>query len=88
MGLLLKIPGIAILLVGGLWGLAICFDIVRSVFGAVVAFLSLIFLPVLMGLAPLYALLSDGDWFPLILNYGSLAVGGGLLAIGSKIDGD
>lgn len=84
MGLLFTIPGIAIILVGGLWGLAICFDIVRDVFGPVVAFLSLVFLPALVGLAPLYALLANGDWFPLILNYGSLGIGGSLIAIGSK----
>ena len=78
----------AVLVVGGLWGLAICFDIVRDVFGSVIAFMSLLIFPALMGLAPVYAILSDGDWLPVIGNYGSMAVGGALIALGSKIDGD
>ena len=46
------------------------FDIIASLFGSVVAYISLIFLPILWTATPLYALLAYGDWTLFLLTYG------------------
>ena len=68
--------GYLIYVVCGLWGLFISFQIVASVFGEGIAFISLIVAPALLALAPLYALFSYGDWLPLAVVYGGTIVGG------------
>ncbi len=67
---ILKITAILMFLFAGLYGLMLCFSIVQHVFGNVVAFLSLVLLPFLLGLAPWYALFANGDFIPLIVVYG------------------
>ena len=46
------------------------FDIVYIALGPVWAYLSLLFFPVLLGIAPLYAGLAWGNWTPLLFIYG------------------
>jgi len=67
---ILKITAILMFLFAGLYGLMLCFSIVQYVFGNVVAFISLVFLPFLLGLAPWYALFAYGDFMPLLVVYG------------------
>ena len=50
------------------------FNIVASLFGSVVAYISLIFLPFLWGATPLYALFAYGDWTLLLFSYGAIPV--------------
>ena len=50
------------------------FAIVSYVFGDIVAFLSLIIAPVLMGIAPWYLVFRYGEWSLLILAYGTIPV--------------
>jgi hypothetical protein len=66
--------GILVYVVTAFWGLIICFDIVKEILGGVLAFISLIFFPFVLTLAPWYALLVNHDFYPLIIIYG-----GGLL---------
>lgn len=86
MGIIFKGPGVLIYIVAGIWGLFICFGIVQSALGTVVAFLSLVVAPFLLGLAPWYAGIAKGDWFPVLLVYGGGILGSILFAIGNAID--
>lgn len=88
MGIIFKAPAILIYIVCGLWGLIICFGIVSNAFGQVVAMLSLLLAPALLGLAPWYAGISQGDWFPLLLTYGGTLGASVLFGLGSMIDGN
>lgn len=78
----MAVIGYLIYIVCGLWGLFISFQIVASVFGEGIAFLSLVVAPALLAVAPLYALFSYGDWFPLAVVYGGTIVGGIFVTIG------
>ena len=87
MGMIFKAPAALLWIVCGVWGLFICFGIVKNAAGTVVAVISLFLAPALLGLAPWYAGLALGDWFPLLLTYGGGIVAYGLFAIGTAIDG-
>lgn len=84
MGIIFTGPGMLIYFVCGIWGAIICFQIIAENFGTIMAIISLILAPALLGLAPWYAGLFHGDWFPLLLIYGGGIVGTGLVAIGSS----
>jgi hypothetical protein len=87
-GIIFKGPAVLIWIVCGLWGTFICFAIVQSTLGTIVAIISLVVAPALLALAPLYSGLFLGDWFPLLLTYGGGIGASILFAIGSAIDGD
>ena len=86
MGSLFKIPGYIVYGVGGLWGFLTCLSIVFNTLGFIGGVLALMFLPFTLAIAPWYAIIKEGNWFPLILVYGSGLVGTILLAIGYAID--
>ena len=73
---------------GGFVGLFICIGIVREVFGHTVSYLSLIVFPVLLAVAPWFALFSWGNWFPLIFIYGCALVAGLLFGFANKLKGE
>ena len=58
-----------------IWGLFVCFDVVKEVFGPIIAFLGLIFFPFILTLAPWYAALANHDFYPLLIVYGGLILG-------------
>ena len=67
------------------------FDIIASLFGSVVAYISLIFLPILWTATPLYALFAYGDWTLLLLTYGAFPLamlGMGALGLVAKLTED
>ena len=66
---------ILIYIVSGIWGLFICFTVVKDVFGPIIAFLGLIFFPFILALAPWYAALANHDFYPLLIVYGGLILG-------------
>ncbi len=66
---------ILIYLISGIWGLFICFTVVKDVFGPIIAFLGLIFFPFILTIAPWYALLSNHDFYPLLVVYGGIILG-------------
>lgn len=88
MGVLFKGPAVVIYVVGALWTLYLIFAIVEEALGFAVALLSLFVFPILLYLAPLYAILVNGDWSPLLVSYGSTIGAGVLFTIGSMIDRD
>lgn len=88
MGIIFKAPGFLIWLIAGLWGLSISLNIVYDLGGYILAGISLLLAPALLGLAPWYSGLLLGDWFPLLLIYGGGIAGMGLIALGSALDGD
>ena len=66
---------ILIYLISGIWGLFICFTVVKDVFGPIIAFLGLIFFPFILTIAPWYALLANYDFYPLLIVYGGALLG-------------
>ncbi len=88
MGIIFKAPAYLIYFVSGFWGLFICFGIAQEVFGTFLAFLSLVVAPGLLGLAPWYDGLANGNWMALLVVYGGGIVATGLIYIGMLIDGD
>jgi hypothetical protein len=77
--------GVIIYIITALWGLFICFDIVKNVFGGMFAFLSLIFFPFILTLAPWYALFADHNVLPIIVVYGGMILGTLCFIIGTRI---
>ena len=71
----LFLVGILIYVITTFWGLFICFDVVKEVFGPVIAFLGLIFFPFILTLAPWYAALANHDFYPLLIVYGGVLLG-------------
>ena len=88
MGIIFKAPGYLIYFVSGIWGLVICFEIIEDLLGFALAIASLFVFPVALTLAPWYAALVSGDWFPLALVYGGGIAATILVYIGMLIDGD
>ena len=66
---------ILIYVISGIWGLFICFTVVKDVFGPIIAFLGLIFFPFMLTLAPWYAALANHDFYPLLIVYGGALLG-------------
>ena len=66
---------ILIYVISGIWGLFICFTVVKDVFGPIIAFLGLIFFPFILTLAPWYAALANHDFYPLLIVYGGVILG-------------
>lgn len=66
---------ILIYVTSGIWGLFICFTVVKDVFGPIIAFLGLIFFPFILTLAPWYAALTNHDFYPLLIVYGGIILG-------------
>ena len=66
---------ILIYIISGIWGLFICFTVVKDVFGPIIAFLGLIFFPFILTLAPWYAALANHDFYPLLIVYGGVLLG-------------
>ena len=71
----LFLVGVLIYVITAFWGLFICFDVVKEVFGPIIAFLGLIFFPFILTLAPWYAALANHDFYPLMIVYGGLILG-------------
>lgn len=70
LGICISSIAVVLLVFGGLISLIICIGIVIEVFGSSIAFLSLIVFPLLITVAPLYALVALGNWFPIAFVYG------------------
>lgn len=66
---------ILIYVISGIWGLFICFTVVKDVFGPIIAFLGLIFFPFILTIAPWYAALANHDFYPLLIVYGGIILG-------------
>jgi hypothetical protein len=66
---------ILIYVISGIWGLFVCFTVVKDVFGPIIAFLGLIFFPFILTLAPWYAALANHDFYPLLIVYGGIILG-------------
>ena len=75
MGAILRFLGIAVYFLGGLWGLFLCLGIVNAKAGFIGLVVAFFVLPVTLYVAPFYSGFADGDWFPLMVIYGSSIVG-------------
>lgn len=81
-GEVIKEIGYVVYFIFGLWGLLICFQLVKYVFGEQYAFLSLLIFPLTLFFTPWYVLYEWGDWFPLIIIYGGGIIGRVIVYIG------
>ena len=71
----LFLVSILIYVISRIWGLFICFTVVKDVFGPIIAFLGLIFFPFILTLATWYAALANHDFYPLLIVYGGIILG-------------
>jgi hypothetical protein len=88
LGNIFKVLGVIAFVIFGLWGSILELAIVNHVagfWGVVIAFT---LLPVTFVVAPWYALVAWGNWFPLVIVYGGVMVAAILYGIGSAIARD
>lgn len=88
MGAFFKITAFSIYFVAGIWGLFICLGVVVKELGFIGGVIGFMFFPVTLYFAPWYEAISKGNWFPVILIYGSTFVAAILAGIGAMIDKD
>lgn len=88
MGGIFKVPAMIIWIVGLIWGLIVCIGMVSTKLGFLGVLAGLIVLPVLVYLAPWWAAFVDGNWFPMMLIYGTSVTAWVLIDIGTVIDGE
>ncbi len=84
----LRIIATILMIGGGIACLIICIGIVKEVFGQAIAYLSLLIFPVLLAVAPLYALVSWSNWFPIAFVYGLAIVTGILFGLANWLTGE
>ena len=88
LGVSLKVLGMLVWIVVGLWGLFICLGIISHAAGFWGVVAAIFLAPITFLAAPLYAGFEQNNWFPLILNYGGGLVAIVLIGIGSLLSGD
>jgi hypothetical protein len=89
MGNLFKFPGYVTFIAGGIWGFFLSLEIVQDWLGDILGFiLGVLVFPILITIAPLVEGLSNSNWMPFLVVYGSMAIGTVLVVIGGMIDGD
>jgi hypothetical protein len=89
MGNLLKIPGYVIVLGGNIWGFFLSVGLLQNWIGDVLGIiLGLFIFPVLLAAAPIIEGFAHSNWTPLLVIYGSLFIGGSMVLLGAKIDGE
>lgn len=88
MGAIFKIPAGIVFVVGGIWGFFICVGIVVDALGLIGGAVAFLLLPITLYFAPWYVAIAKGNWFPLLLIYGSSIAAAALYAIGGAIDRD
>lgn len=71
--------------VTGIWGMIICLGIIYKVAGIIGVVVSFFLLPITFGIAPFYAGFALDNWFPMILNFGGLALSAALLIVGDAV---
>lgn len=76
-----------IYITGGLATLFLCWSIVREAMGPIWAFLSLLIIPMLLVVAPWFALFESGNFFPLLFVYGIWIIATVLIWIGHALRG-
>lgn len=88
MGSIFKVPAGILYVVGGIWGLIVSIGIITSKFGALGGFVAFFLLPFTLYLAPWYVGFVEGNWFPVLLVYGTTIGSAILFGIGAAIDRD
>lgn len=86
MGAIFKVPAMIIYTLGGLWGFFICLGIVDDALGLIGTVIAFFLFPVTIYLAPWYAGFFKGNWFPILVVYGSSILAFALYFIGSLFD--
>ncbi|SRR5260370_11126980 len=71
MGAIFKVPAGIIYAIGGIWGLIVCLGIIADKFGTIGAVIAFFLAPIALYLAPWYAGFANGNWFPVLLIYGT-----------------
>ena len=88
MGMIFKIPGLVITVVGGFSGFFTCLAVVVDGLGVLGGLIAFFLLPFTIMFVPWYVALTNANWFLLVLVFGSMISGAILYGIGSVIDGD
>lgn len=83
---IIRVCGVIMAISASIYGFILCFSIVENVLGSVWAYVSLIFAPFVLGIAPWYALFSYGDYVPLLVTYGGIIPGVVMFFIAEKFE--
>lgn len=82
------VPGWIIVAGVGIWTFIFCLRVVYDIAGFWGLVIGFTILPVTFTVAPWYVLIAFGNWEPLIISYGGMILGGGLIMAGKGIRGD
>ena len=88
LGDMLKGLAYLIFIVCGLWGFILELSIIYQAVGLWLVIVGIVLFPVTLAVAPWYALIAYGNWFPLALIYGGGIAGSIIGSIGSRLAGD
>lgn len=88
LGSIFKVLAGIVFAIFGLWGLIIELAIVNQAAGFWGVVIGFLVLPITFAVAPWYALVAWGNWFPLVIVYGGGIAAAALFFIGSAIAGD
>jgi hypothetical protein len=88
LGSAFKFIGYAVFAIGGLWGFVLDLQILNRVGGFLLVLVGFFIAPITFALAPWYAGIAWGWWFPLILSYGAGILAVTLTAIGTSLSRD
>ena len=80
--------GAVVFVVTGIWGLVLALDIITDVIGFWGMIVAIILAPITFFAVPIYAGITLGIWFPVLLNYGGCLLAVLLMAVGSRLDRD
>ncbi len=87
-GNLFKIVGVIGFLVVGIWGFLIDLAIVNHAAGFWGVVIGFVILPATFVAAPWYAVVAQGNWFPVWVTYGGGIISGICMGIGTFIAGE
>ena len=88
LGMTIKLIGYGIFLGTGLWAFYLDIQILWAITGPLVGIAAIVLGPVTHVIAPLYAGLAWGYWFPTLLAYGGGFLGFAMISAGSALAGD
>jgi hypothetical protein len=70
----------------GVWGLILIVPVIYHWGGVIVVILAIIFVPATLLIVPWFNAIAHGDWFLVILNYGTPIVCGVLILLANQLE--
>jgi hypothetical protein len=88
-GLVAMVLGGTLWLVSGIWGMILCYKILATQFGTLMAIAAMFLAPLALAFAPWLAIFADRYWIPLAVIYGGGFLGAIIFFTGREVrEGD